>query len=278
MGARVWIVAAAGAFTAGAIVLAVRSVVGAGFAPAPRAKAPHPGSASLAASAAEAAAPPFSISPVQDLEVLVTMDNADDVAARVAEKAARAVRDDRSLAALGAEKTDALVRAVGDHMRTYLPGSFERYKDSLQRTNARYALLDDAAGDAEKLEKAWAIIKGVFEANAQTFALKPMSIEGVVTRLRFVDGKNRHQGDDAYFMERSLAKDRYPHIGTDPGSARQTVVELLVPFFYFRPPATQAKAYWSTWFVWDQDSRDWRIVQTALVSPDRIRMSQGPVW
>lgn len=269
-----WGVAAAGLFAVAAVVLAVRTV----WTPTLRASSGAGARDESAAAPTDPALPPFTLPTDPTLETQVTPENADEVADAIAGAVAGAAAASRELSGLGAQKTDALRRAALEQMRIYLPGSFDRYKEHLDRSGARYALLDRAGDDPKQQAEAWRIIRGVFEANAPTFALKPVSVDSVKVRLRFRDGAPVSPGDDGYMMERSQAADRFPHLAGDPRQSRATIVELLVPFFYVRPPNTQATAYWSLWFTWDQPAGEWRISQTALVSPRRIGMFQGPVW
>lgn len=206
----------------------------------------------------------FSLVVRPEFETQVTATTVQTVARSVRERAAEAARTNPDIASLGPAAIEALLAGVQEQSEIYLGGSWERHWAFLQRTRAGYAMLDAAAPEAKP--KLIQDLASFWRETCQGVALHPVSLEEVTLRPRFVGGRETRQTDDNFAMTKAVAPERWPLLAGDPAQNKLTIVELMTPIFYARPPEAQA-VYMGVWFVWDAAAGDWKIHQLRMYSP-----------
>lgn len=253
------------AFAGAGVVLGLRAVL--------PARTRH-ASAPVEAGTPSLVLPIFSLAVNPEFETSVTPETVSQVAEQVGDKVKSQVRSKSVLAALGADMTTKLVAATQEQMEIYLAGSFDRYTEFQRRSGGRREYVEAHPDGSEARTKALSTVKSVWESMAETIALHPISLDEVTVRLRSLDGKVFPTPDDRTSTTTVTMPDRWPALAGDPAANKYTIIELMVPVFYFRAsgaePPVQAPVYFSIWFVWDKAAREWRIHQTRLYNPMRI--------
>ena len=216
--------------------------------------------------------PIFSLAVDPELETRVTAENAEVVASDMAKRAEGQIAANTALSGLGAEMTGKLVAAVREQAGIYLSGSFDKYMAWSRRSGSRQKNLDGLAEGSPEWNKAVENLRGFWTSLAETIALKPVSVEKVTVRLRWLRGVETPTQDDRYAQVMMTRPDAWPHLAGEPKANGYTIVEFLFPAFYFMEtdgkPVT-GKVYFAIWLVWDEKARDWRIHQTRVYDPLR---------
>lgn len=249
----------------GAGLLAVAGTVAAWRAYAPRA----PRAAERSESGA-AASPPrptgvFSLAVQPEFETRVTEENYSEVASLVRARAAASASASGEISGLGVVAVETLLAAVEEQAAIYLGGSWARHWAFLQRTKAGYRMIEQAQEGAAR-EKLLKELESFWVGTCSGIARHPISLEEVTLRPRFIAGRPIRQTDDNFAMTTAVAPERWPLVAGDPAANSLTVVELMIPIFYARPPEVQG-AYFAVWFVWDAAHKDWKIHQLRMYSP-----------
>ncbi len=224
------------------------------------------------------APPAFSLPADPGFETQVTPESLSVVASSVRERSATAIRDNSTVAGLGADATAKLLDAVEEQFPIYFGASYDDYVAFLERTGAGHPVLDKAraTGDAARLEQAHKEMRGFWEAVTAPIAFHPISLEEVTVRLRYQNGRPTRSADDRYATAINTSSDRWPALAGDPEVNPYTIVEWIVPVYYVLPPDVQTPAYFAIWFIWDPQAKDWRIHQTRMYSPLRQTLTVVP--
>lgn len=217
--------------------------------------------------------PQFSLPVAPELNVAVTAETAAEVAAEMARRAGAQIDADVGISGLGVEAAARLKAAIQEQSAIYLSGSFDKYQEWVRRSGARREFIDKAGDDPAARKKAVDTVREVWNAMASTIALKPVSVEHVKVRLRWVRGAEVRTPDDTFFQAIVTMPDRWPRLAGEPKANGYTIVEYMFPVFYFRESegtVVSGTVYFAVWFVWDAEARDWRIHQTRLYNPLRL--------
>lgn len=217
--------------------------------------------------------PQFSLPVAPELNVAVTAETAAEIAAEMARRAGAQIDADVGISGLGVEAAARLKAAIQEQSAIYLSGSFDKYQEWVRRSGGRREFIDKAGDDPAARKKAVDTVREVWNAMASTIALKPVSVEHVKVRLRWVRGAEVRTPDDTFFQAIVTMPDRWPRLAGEPKANGYTIVEYLFPVFYFRESegtVVSGTVYFAVWFVWDSEARDWRIHQTRLYNPLRL--------
>lgn len=251
--------------TTAAIFAGLFAILGAGL--AWRAITPRRASAPPVQPETQEALRPFGVFALlvrPEFETQVTPESVASVARDVRERAASQAKSNSDIAGLGPAAVEALLAGVQEQSEIYLGGSWDKHWAFLKRTRAGYAMLDNAPPDARA--KLVEDLASFWRETCAGVALHPVSLDEVTLRPRFISGRAIRQTDDNFAMTTAVAPERWPLLAGDPERNKLTIVELMTPVFYARPPEAQA-AYLGLWFVWDAAAGDWKIHQLRMYSP-----------
>ncbi|TVQ60442.1 MAG: hypothetical protein EA379_08180 [Phycisphaerales bacterium] len=212
-----------------------------------------------------ASRPVFSQTTAPELGVRVTPETAERVAADVRDRVASLARSTPEVSALGVNATDALLEAVHEQARIYLSGSFELHWAFLERTGALPTPYTNATTDTARAE-ALRMIRGIFEATTEPYACKPISLDDVVVRARYIEGRGRPLPDDEHVTGWTTRPSAWPGLSGEPSRYGHTVIEVMWPVQYVRDDVA-ATVYFGIWFVYDAGDGTWKINQTRVYNP-----------
>lgn len=219
------------------------------------------------------------VNPVFD--TAYSAESAGRTARQIAERAHAQADADSAIAGMGVRARETLTEAVADLAEVYLRGDYDRLSAFLARTGARVLDIEDASDDEARL-KAARLVRRQWEAMSECIARNPLSPEGVRVRLRYLDGRPFPDADDAYLSAATVSPERWPGLAGEPVANKLTIIEVRWPVFYFRTrpdgPPTQGPTYFGIWFVWDPQRNDWRIHQTRMYDPMRLKISSCPLF
>ena len=210
--------------------------------------------------------PVFSHRVAPEFETHVDRENVGRVASDVRSSAESASRSTGALAPLTVSQQDALFEAVEEQARVYLGASFEGYRAFMRRAGGRRAYVDQAGDDPEAIAAAWRTVEQVWTSMAEPIAFKPISLDDVVLRMRYLRGERVPTPDDFYAKVVFNRPDAWPELSGDPERNSYTIAELMIPVFYHRDTVA-ASVYFAIWFVYDEKAGDWKIHQTRMYEP-----------
>lgn len=223
-------------------------------------------------SALEQTVPIFSLPVAPTLDVVVNKDSISTIEADIRDRIASVSRATPQLSGLGLEQRSALSRDASEQFAIYLVSDFDRYHQLLERTGAKYEIIDRVRGDAEQLRAMMEDVRSFWSNASAPIAFRPISLEHLTARLRAKDGVVTPHRDDQFVSAVTNAPERWPRLMGDPAANRLTIVEVVLPVTYFLEPSGGNKpvvtpAYFGIWFVWDNSSKDWKVHQFRLYNP-----------
>jgi hypothetical protein len=158
----------------------------------------------------------------------------------------------------------ALAREVGEIFAIYLTGDWERYLSYASSRGANVPMLDTPDG-TNKLRR-------FFESTVSTVKLRPVSLNEIVVRTRFLRGREVIQ--DSLGRDATITAPDHYSLPMDASRAQLTVYETAVPVSYTWDGKT-SPMFVAIWHAWsDERSRwlPWRLVMydptmTATIVP-----------
>lgn len=188
----------------------------------------------------------------------------------LAERSGKLMLADSSTGALGAVAASSLANELRQALPPFLSGSFESYREY---ATSRGAHVPQAAHDVDP----WEAFERTWLATGESVALRPMSAEGMIVRLRWKDGLAVVHPKSGAIVETTVAGDRFD-VPRDAARDKLTIVEVMIPVMFFHPPRTVGPAYWSIWLAWSPASQSWKIWQFQFYDVDRVGGMYGPVY
>jgi len=276
----------AGAIALIGVVLAWRAIV-----PAQRGSGGETSSSAPTETEPNGDGPP---SPALDFEIVVTPETVAEVVEEATEQIDDAIRS-MPRRSLGVEAERAFVQEARTQLEIYLGGAFDKYLAYIEARGADMSALRGATDEErrEKLER----FEAFWEETASPFALRPISLEEVDVRPRFINGEKIEYEGPGRQSGVAISPDRYeiPGVrtvarsrgGGEPSAsvlrereavrAGLTIYEVLVPVLY-RWEETEAPAYLGLWFAWDRINRRWVIWQISTYELTDAGVSISPVY
>jgi hypothetical protein len=186
----------------------------------------------------------------------VDRDKAIDLAHQI-----RSAVQDRLLALPANERpsvTDAklLAEETGEIFAIYLSADFHRYLSFVESRGASIAMLDTPENRTR--------LEGFFESTVSTVRLRPVSIEEIVVRPRFLRGREIPQaslGRDA-----TVTAPAHYSLPMDASRARLTVYETAVPVSYTWEGET-SPMFIAIWHAWSTERSRWLPWRLVMYDP-----------
>lgn len=189
----------------------------------------------------------------------VRSEEAEDLAAKIAGTVRERLMALPAPERPSASDADALATEVGEIFAIYLTGDWERYLSYASSRGAELPMLDTP----EEGTKA----RRFFESTVSTVKLRPVSLDEIVVRPRFLRG--REIGQESLGSEATVTPPptRYG-LTQDAPRARLTVYETAVPVSYTWDGET-SPMFISIWHAWSAERSRWLPWRLVLYDPTR---------
>lgn len=162
-----------------------------------------------------------------------------------------------------------LADAVRRQFEIYLGADFDGFVRAQEEAGAARPYLNEDAPEEEKVT-----LRAYWMRLADTVAMRPISVDEVLVRLRYIDGREVPQPDLGGLAKIS-ASSRYG-LDDDPIRSRLTVYEVLVPVLY-KFDRTEGPVWWGMWFAQRPfDGGAWLPYKSVIYDTASVRVIAVP--